>query len=106
MDIRPREIRFFEDGDVREWLETLEDRDQVAYDGIIARLERVEDGNLGDVGPCGGGVSELRFIKTGPGYRIYFGEDGDLVILLTAGSKKTQQSDIFAAQKLWRNYNA
>ncbi len=103
-EARPREILFLEDGGFEEWMDTLEDQDISTYDAIIARLERVEDGNLGDCGSVG--VSELRFIKTGPGYRIYFGEHDDIFVVLKAGTKKTQKADIEIAQKLWRKYNA
>lgn len=52
----------------------------------------------------GAGVLELR-MDFGPGYRIYFGRDGDLlVILLGGGTKRRQQADIEAAQSLWREY--
>jgi len=51
-------------------------------------------------------VSELRFMKTGPGYRIYFGEHDDTLVVLRAGTKKTQRTDIPIVQKLWRKYNA
>ncbi len=52
----------------------------------------------------GAGVSEYR-IDFGPGYRVYFGKDGDtLIILLGGGTKKRQQKDIEAAQDLWREY--
>ncbi len=50
-------------------------------------------------------MSELRFMKTGPGYRIYFGEHDDLIIVLGAGTKKTQKTDIAIAQKHWSEYN-
>lgn len=63
----PGEILFLEDGRFPEWMDVLESHDSAAYDAIVARLERVEEGNLGDCGSVGGGVSELRFIKTGPG---------------------------------------
>ena len=51
------------------------------------RLARVERGLLGDVEPCGEGVSELR-IDWGPGYRVYFGRVGRQVVLLLAGGDK------------------
>ncbi len=52
----------------------------------------------------GAGVSEYR-IDFGPGYRVYFGKDGDtLIILLGGGTKKRQQNDIETAQDLWREY--
>ena len=44
-------------------------------------------------------------IDFGPGYRVYFGRDGDtIVILLTGGTKKRQQRDIDAAKAYWRDY--
>ena len=104
MEARPQEIHFLEAGGVREWLDELEQNDEASYDAIIARLERVEEGNFGDYGPAGS-VLELRFLMTGPGYRIYFGQHNDMVILLRAGTKKTQQADIKIANKLWREYN-
>jgi putative addiction module killer protein len=104
VEARPREIVFLEAGGVPEWLDNLEITDQDAYDTIIARLERVEDGNFGDYGPVGK-ILELRFIKTGPGYRLYFGTHKDIVVILWAGIKKTQDSDIRIANKLWKEYN-
>ena len=105
-EARPREIFFLEDGGFPEWMDVLENQDSATYDPIIARLERVEEGNFGDCGSVGGGVSELRFIKTGPGYRIYFGEHNDIFVVLKAGTKKTQQADIAIFRKLWSKYNA
>ena len=64
----------------------------------------MEKGNLSNVRNVGGGVLEQR-IHFGPGYRIYFGKDGDtLIILLGGGTKKRQQTDIEAAQDLWQEY--
>lgn len=64
---------------------------------------RLEIGNLGDVRPVGGGVSEMR-IDYGPGYRVYFIERGAmLVILLAGGDKHTQSRDIETARELARN---
>jgi putative addiction module killer protein len=103
VEARPRDIYFLESGRVPEWLDALEASDVDAYDAIVARLERAEDGNLGDYDSAGK-VLEFRFIKTGPGYRIYFGIDGDLIIILWAGVKKTQDSDIKIAEKLWKEY--
>ncbi len=53
----------------------------------------------------GDGVWELR-IDFGPGYRIYYGEDGDTVLLLAGGTKRSQQTDIVKAKKRWKDYNA
>jgi putative addiction module killer protein len=64
----------------------------------------MEQGNLSNVKSVGEGVLEYR-VDFGPGYRIYFGRDGDtIVILLTGGTKKRQQRDIDAAQASWRDY--
>lgn len=61
----------------------------------------MKEGNLGDVELVGRGVSERR-IDFGPGYRIYFGRDGEeLVILLAGGTKKRQQRDIQDSQARW-----
>ncbi len=64
----------------------------------------MEQGNLSGAKGIGAGVSERR-IDFGPGYRVYFGKDGDtLIILLGGGTKKRQQKDIEAAQDFWREY--
>ena len=61
-------------------------------------------GNLSNVKGVGEGVLEYR-INFGPGYRVYFGRDGDVfVILLTGGTKKRQQRDIAAAIEMWADY--
>ena len=78
---------------------------QKARQAFRIRLNRVMQGNFGDCKPVGEGVYELRF-DLGPGYRIYFGEDGDDVILLGGGDKSTQDRDIKTAQERWRDYNA
>ena len=62
-------------------------------------------GNYGDCEPVGEGVYELIF-DTGPGYRVYFGIDGNEVILLGGGDKSTQVSDIRKAKDCWKDYNA
>ena len=61
-------------------------------------------GNLSNAKSVGAGVLEFR-IDFGPGYRVYFGRDGEtLVILLTGGTKKRQQRDILAARAFWLDY--
>jgi putative addiction module killer protein len=104
VEARPQEINFLEAGGVEAWLDELELSDEAAYDAIVARLERVEDGNFGDYGRAGN-VLELRFRMAGPGYRIYFGRHDDIVVLLRAGVKKTQDADIAVANELWKEYN-
>lgn len=86
----------------REWLEELRDRQARAR--IRARLNRVRMGNLGDSKSVGDGVFELR-IPYGPGYRVYFGRDGDkVVVLLTGGDKRRQARDIALARAFWNDY--
>lgn len=71
---------------------------------VQARIDRVELGNLGDHKGVGEGVSELR-IHFGPGYRVYFGRDGNaFVVLLGGGTKKRQNRDIATAQAHWKAY--
>ena len=71
---------------------------------VTIALTRVEQGNLSNVKSVGAGVLEYR-IDFGPGYRVYFGRDGDtLVVLLAGGTKVRQQKDIAAAQARWADY--
>jgi putative addiction module killer protein len=80
------------------WIEGL--RDRKAYARIKVRIDRIEDGNLGDFKPVGQGVSELR-IDYGPGYRLYFTRRGKaVVLLLCGGDKSSQASDIKRALAL------
>lgn len=77
-------------------------RDRHARARIDARIRRLSLGNPGDVRPVGEGVSELR-IDYGPGYRVYFIQQDDrLVVLLAGGDKRTQDRDIKAAIELAR----
>jgi len=70
---------------------------------ILARVERLATGNPGDVKAVGEGVSELR-IDYGPGYRVYYTQQGrEVVILLAGGDKSTQAQDIKIALRLARN---
>jgi len=71
---------------------------------VATALERIADGNLSNVKTVGNGVLEYK-VDFGPGYRIYFGRDGDqLVILLAGGTKKRQQEDIRQAKAYWEDY--
>lgn len=85
-----------------EWLSELPDRQARAR--ILARLERIEAGNFGDVKFLRDDVSEVR-IDWGPGYRVYFGRDGrTVIVLLCGGDKRKQDADIKRAVNLWREY--
>jgi putative addiction module killer protein len=97
-----------EDGSVpvSDWLDELQAQDQASYDRVINFIDRVENGNTSNFKPEGEGVTALK-MDFGPGYRIYFGQDGlELIILLIGGDKSTQTEDIATAKKYWRDYNA
>jgi putative addiction module killer protein len=83
------------------WRQTL----NAQVRACIARVtERFVDGNLGDHKGVGDGVVETR-IDTGPGYRIYYGRDGEtVVILLVGGTKRGQNRDIRNAKDRWNDY--
>ncbi len=77
----------------------------IAAAKIATALYKLEQGNYSNVKSVGAGVFEYK-VDFGPGYRIYFGQDGDdLVILLGGGTKKHQDSDIDKAKKYWSEYN-
>jgi putative addiction module killer protein len=85
-----------------EWLCKL--RDKATRARIRVRLNRVRLGNFGDCKSVGNGVNEL-IVNYGPGYRVYFGRDGSkIIILLCAGSKKSQSKDIELAKQYWTEY--
>ncbi len=103
---RPRSVIFYSDAHGVEvfanWLDGL--RDSTGRQRILARLRRVEQGNYGDHKHLRDGVLELR-MTFGPGYRVYFGEDGsDVVVLLCGGDKRTQQDDVAKAVSYWKEY--
>jgi putative addiction module killer protein len=85
----------------RDWINALKDR--AARARIQMRVDRLAHGNPGQHRNLAGGISELK-IDVGPGYRVYYTQRGDeLIILLVGGDKSSQQSDITLAQDLMRN---
>ena len=99
------EIRYYvASGGHQPFAEWFADLDPVARAKVARAVARMEQGNLSNVKSVGEGVLEYR-IDFGPGYRVYFGRDGEaLVILLTGGTKKRQQRDIEAAIAYWQDY--
>ncbi|HWZ57148.1 MAG TPA: type II toxin-antitoxin system RelE/ParE family toxin [Verrucomicrobiae bacterium] len=85
----------------RKWRDTLSDK--LTKAAIDARIARLRSGNYGDSRPIGAGASESR-IDFGPGYRVYYGVDGDDLILLAGGTKSSQSADIDKAKSFWMNY--
>jgi putative addiction module killer protein len=91
------------DSPYRDWFEGLNAQ---AAAKVTVALTRMVLGNLSNVKGVGAGVLEFR-IDFGPGYRVYFGKDGDrLLILLAGGTKARQQKDIATAQKRWADYKS
>lgn len=92
-----------EDRDVyQEWLECLADRHAKAR--VMTRVERLRSGNFGECRPLDSGVWELK-IDWGPGYRVYYAQAGQrLVLLLVGGDKRKQASDIKTAIAYWRDW--
>ncbi|MEO8461115.1 MAG: type II toxin-antitoxin system RelE/ParE family toxin [Dokdonella sp.] len=87
-----------------EWIAAQ--RDRQAIQAVAARITRMQGGNRGDWKTVATGVFELR-IDSGPGYRVYCGQDGaTLVLLLCAGSKRSQSRDIEHACDYWKDYQA
>ena len=104
--VQTREIEVYRDLNGRapyiEWFESI--RDLKTRTRIQDRIDRIESGNLGDYKPVGDGVFELRF-RSGPGYRIYFGQVGNTIVLLLCGGDKSSQSrDIERAKAYWQEY--
>ena len=107
MDAKERTILTYVKADgsapFNDWLEALKDRKARAI--IRTRINRVRLGNLGDCKSVGQGVNELR-IKFGAGYRVYFGQQGDtIIILLSGGDKSSQDRDINQARQYWKDYH-
>jgi putative addiction module killer protein len=101
--------------EVREYLERdgrspfadwLDQVNSPAAEKVAVALYRLANGNFSNVKGVGSGVFERR-IDFGPGYRIYFGKDGErLIILLGGGSKQRQNRDIRQAMDRWADYRS
>jgi putative addiction module killer protein len=97
---------FITDEDVSPFRRWFDDLDGQAAAWVTIAIDRLGEGNTSNAKSLGEGVSELR-INRGPGYRIYFGWDGKvLVILLGGGTKRRQQNDIVRALRNWSSYKA
>jgi len=84
------------------WLNSI--KNQKIQDRILIRLNRLESGNFGDTKYVGDDVYELRY-HFDSGYRVYYGLDGEfIVLLLCGGDKSTQSKDIDKAQKYFKEY--
>lgn len=94
------EIRQTEE--VKKWLKGL--KDKIAKAKILTRIERMKEGNYGDVEPVGDGYSVLR-IHQGKGYRVYFANrNNEIILLLCGGDKTTQQADIKKAKQIAKKW--
>lgn len=105
-EIKPKTVIFYADQNGHEpytdWVNNL--RDKAGQRRIRSRIRRLEQGLFGDCEPVGEGVSELRLFF-GPGYRVYFGEDDEnIVVLLCGGDKSTQDKDIKNAKLYWKEF--
>ena len=102
------EVREYQTADgktpLTEWLRGL--RDGPTSDRIVARLDRLKAGLFGDWKSVGGGICELP-IDHGPGYRVYYAQEGKtLILLFCGGDKSTQAKDIETAHAYWKDYKA
>lgn len=109
MEAKQRAASYFKEDDgtepVKEWLQKLKKKKQFVEHGkIITRIDRAQAGNFGDHRFLAGNLGELK-IDFGPGYRVYFGVDGDeIILLLHGGTKEDQQEDISLAETRWKKY--
>ena len=103
---QPRELEIYRTSNDQEpytqWFESIPNLKTRTR--IQARIDRLESGNLGDYKSLGGGIFELR-CQFGPGYRVYFGQIGNtIVLLLCGGDKSSQVRDIKRAKVYWQEY--
>jgi putative addiction module killer protein len=106
VQIKPREVHYFETpagkAPARDWLSSIKDKLTQAI--LYKRIRQAGLGQFGKTRNVGDGVWELK-IDYGPGYRVYYGIHGDeLILILMAGSKRTQAADIKKAQAYWNEW--
>ena len=95
-------MRIEETLEYREWINSL--RDRIGKAKIQVRVDRLVHGNPGEYRNLSNGVSELK-VDFGPGYRVYYSQRGNrLLLLLVGGDKSTQHKDIRLAIALAKNY--
>ena len=82
----------------------LTNLDSIAWTKVARAFDHMETGNLLNAKGLGGGISEFR-LHFGPGYRVYFGQEGSSLVVLRCGTKQGQNQDIQAARDLWQNYS-
>jgi putative addiction module killer protein len=101
------ELRSYVDEDGKAPFETwILELDSHAQAKVTIALSRLETGNTSNVKAVGSGVSELK-LNWGPAYRVYFGQDGNTIVVLLCGGTKTRQSrDIATAKMRWADYKA
>ncbi len=102
----PKKIKIYDTAEGKkpylDWLKKLSDLTTIAR--IRARIDRLEEGNLGNYKPLGTGIFEFKF-DFGSGYRVYFAVDGDeIILLLMGGDKSSQRRDIEKARQYWTDY--
>jgi len=106
MEGRERDVLYYKtvggSSPFRECRDRIGDDDDTRS-AVDARIARLRGGNFGDSKPIGEGAAENR-IHIGSGYRIYYGIDGENVVLLCAGDKSTQDRDVATARKYWKDY--
>ena len=103
---QPRELQIYRTPNGREpytqWFESIRDRETRTR--IQSQIDRIESGNLGKPKSVGDGVFELR-LQFGPGYRVYFGQVGNtIVLLLCGGDKSSQDRNIKRSKTYWQEY--
>ena len=81
----------------------LSSLDSMAWTRVVKAFDQMETGNLSSAKGLGGGISEFRLFF-GPGYRVYFGQDGSSLVILRCGTKQGQNQDIQVARNLWQAY--